>query len=193
MGGLLRLCDFSKSLLRSLVSLHFVAASLLLDILFLQHMAAPYLSSLDGLTSSGLDSPLTPGGDTATSRRVNALSTKLTSVLSSSFADYEIRDALRLLDERGVENDEDTRRNLKLNAQKEVIDCDAKIVDDFGKVAEVRCQHPNAFSVLVGSRARCTATETCGRDAHHAECNMCLDARAHSGRETRIRPGPRRS
>ena len=100
-------------------------------------MAASYFTSLDGLSSSGLDSPSTPGTDGLSSRRVNALSTKLTSVLSSSFTDYEIRDALRLLDERGLENDEDTRRNLKLDAQKEVIDCDAKIVDDFGKVAEV--------------------------------------------------------
>ncbi|KAK4944064.1 Golgi transport complex subunit 6 [Elasticomyces elasticus] len=99
-------------------------------------MAATYFTSLDGLSSSGLDSPSTPGADGVSSRRVNALSTKLTSVLSSSFTDYEIRDALRLLDERAVQNDEETRRNLKLDAQKEVIDCDARIVDDFGKVAE---------------------------------------------------------
>ncbi|KIV82067.1 hypothetical protein PV11_04203 [Exophiala sideris] len=99
-------------------------------------MAATHFTSLDGLSSSGLDSPSTPGADGVSSRRVNALSTKLTSVLSSSFTDYEIRDALRLLDERAVQNDEETRRNLKLDAQKEVIDCDARIVDDFGKVAE---------------------------------------------------------
>jgi hypothetical protein len=108
-----------------------------LSSLSFSHMATPYLGGLDGFTSGTLDSPVTPGGDGVSARRTNALSTKLTSVLSSSYADYEIRDALRLLDARGVHNDEETRRNLKLNAQKEVIDCNAKIVDDFGYVAEV--------------------------------------------------------
>lgn len=97
---------------------------------------------------NGIDSPITSGGAAAdglpsTKRSTNALSTKLTSVLSSSYADYEIRDALRLLDERGVRNDEDTRRDLKANAQKEVIDCNAMIVDDFGKVAEVCVGNPS--------------------------------------------------
>jgi hypothetical protein len=102
-------------------------------------MATLSFGGLDGFTPGGLvDSPISPGSESLpASRRSNALSTKLTSVLSSSFADYEIRDALRLLDERGVHNDEETRRNLKANAQKEVIDCNAKIVDDFGQVAEV--------------------------------------------------------
>ncbi|OAP65439.1 hypothetical protein AYL99_01411 [Fonsecaea erecta] len=104
-------------------------------------MATPFLTSLDGLTSaSGLDSPITPGGVGAdglpSSKRSTALTAKLTSVLSASYADYETRDALRLLDERGVHNDEETRRDLKANAQKEVIDCNAQIVDDFGVVAE---------------------------------------------------------
>ncbi|KIY03175.1 uncharacterized protein Z520_01642 [Fonsecaea multimorphosa CBS 102226] len=105
-------------------------------------MATPFLTSLDGLTSpSGLDSPVTPGGVVGadglpSSKRSTALTAKLTSVLSASYADYETRDALRLLDERGVQNDEDTRRNLKANAQKEVIECNARIVDDFGLVAE---------------------------------------------------------
>lgn len=90
---------------------------------------------------NGIDSPITPGGAadglSSTKRTTNALSTKLTSVLSSSYADYEIRDALRLLDARGVQNDEDTRRDLKANAQREVIECNAMVVDDFGQVAEV--------------------------------------------------------
>jgi len=118
------------------------------------HMATPYLSGLDGFTSGTLDSPVTPGGDGVSARRTNALSTKLTSVLSSSYADYEIRDALRLLDARGVHNDEETRRNLKLNAQKEVIDCNAKIVDDFGQVAE---QLRRVGSLLSTFNATCTS------------------------------------
>lgn len=118
-------------------------------------MAAPYLANLDGFPSTGLDGPVTPGGEGLSSRRTNALSTKLTSVLSSSYADYEIRGALRLLDERGVQNDEETRRNLKWNAQKEVIDANAKIVDDFGQVAEVcllvvktTARHPSLKNTL---------------------------------------------
>ncbi|KIW11039.1 hypothetical protein PV08_10338 [Exophiala spinifera] len=99
-------------------------------------MTTPYLSGLDGFASSNLESPIDSHGETVSSRRNNALSTKLTSVLSTSYVDHEIRDALRLLDVRGVHNDEETRRNLKLNAQREVIDCNAKIVDDFGQIAE---------------------------------------------------------
>ena len=102
-------------------------------------MAAPFFTSLDGFqtSTSGFDSPATPGADgLPSSKRSTALSTKLTSVLSSSYTDYEIRDTLRLLDARHLTNEEETRRNLKANAQKEVIDCNARIVDDFGVVAE---------------------------------------------------------
>ena len=73
-------------------------------------------------------------------QRSNALSNKLSNILSTSFADAEIRDALRILDERGVQNTAETRRGLRLEAQKEVIQCDGEIIKDFGKVAEVRPQ-----------------------------------------------------
>lgn len=112
-------------------------------------MAATYFGSSEGLVPGGLESPLSPDTDGLSPKRTNALSTKLTSVLSSSYTDYEIRDALRILDQRGITNDEDTRRNLKAYAQKEVIDCNAKIVDDFGKVAEVGSpchRHPTQCS-----------------------------------------------
>ncbi|KAL2441697.1 Conserved oligomeric Golgi complex subunit 6 [Exophiala dermatitidis] len=101
-----------------------------------------YFSGLDGPLSTGPDVPTAPGsegsgpGPLSASRRSNALTTKLAGVLSSSFADHETRDALRVLDGRGIQSDEDTRRNLKAAAQKEVISCNAKIVDDFGQVAE---------------------------------------------------------
>jgi hypothetical protein len=45
---------------------------------------------------------------------------------------------LETLDNRGVQNTAETRRQLRLEVQKEVIDCNGKIVEDFGKVAEVR-------------------------------------------------------
>lgn len=80
--------------------------------------------------------PLT--GALPASSRSNALSNKLTSVLSSSYADPEIRTALGLLDAKGVKNGVETRRELRLEAQKQVVDCNVQVVRDFGKVAEVR-------------------------------------------------------
>ena len=73
-------------------------------------------------------------------QRSHALSNKVTSILSTSFADTEIREALRALDENQIKNTPDTRRWLRLDAQKEVIDCNSKIIEDFGHVAEVCCQ-----------------------------------------------------
>jgi hypothetical protein len=70
--------------------------------------------------------------------RANALTSKITSVLSTSYADREIRDALEILDQRRVQDTPQTRRRLKLDVQKEVIDCNGEIIMDFGQVAEVR-------------------------------------------------------
>lgn len=78
-------------------------------------------------------SPLSPP-----SQRSSALSNRLTSVLSASYADSDIRDALETLSLRGIHNTAETRRQLRLDVQKEVVDCNAEIVRDFGKVAEVR-------------------------------------------------------
>jgi hypothetical protein len=75
------------------------------------------------------------------SRGANALSSRITSVLSASYADLEIRDALETLDARGVQNTAETRRQLRLQVQKEVIQCNGEIVKDFGAVAEV-CTAP---------------------------------------------------
>jgi len=82
-----------------------------------------------GSVSDGV--PATP------SSRSNALSSKLTSILSASYADLDIRDALEALDARHVNNTADTRRNLRLDVQKEMIDCNAGIIQDFGQVAKV--------------------------------------------------------
>lgn len=71
------------------------------------------------------------------SRGVNALSSRITSVLSASYADLEIRGALETLDERNVQNTAETRRHLRLDVQKEVIECNGEVVKDFGEVAEV--------------------------------------------------------
>ncbi len=71
-------------------------------------------------------------------QRSNALSNKLTSVLSASYADLEIRDALQTLDARRVRNTAETRRRLRLDSQKEVIEHNGNIIKDFGHFAEVR-------------------------------------------------------
>ncbi|KAI9798821.1 MAG: hypothetical protein M1825_004994 [Sarcosagium campestre] len=83
-----------------------------------------------------LESPSTPLSPGPPGSRTSALSNKVSSVLSSSYADLDIREALGILDERGVTNTPETRRHLRLDAQREVVDCNAEIIEDFGKVAE---------------------------------------------------------
>jgi hypothetical protein len=68
--------------------------------------------------------------------RSNALQNRITAVLSASYADLEIRDALNVLDERGWQNNADSRRNLRLDVQAELIKCNGEIVQDFGLVAK---------------------------------------------------------
>ncbi|PLN84103.1 oligomeric Golgi complex subunit 6 [Aspergillus taichungensis] len=83
-------------------------------------------------TPSPAPSPLSP----PVQQRSNALSNRLTSVLSASYADSDIRDALETLSLRGIHNTAEVRRQLRLDVQKEVVDSNAEIVRDFGKVAE---------------------------------------------------------
>ncbi|EGP86844.1 unnamed protein product [Zymoseptoria tritici ST99CH_1A5] len=78
----------------------------------------------------------TPIGSVGAGGRSNALQNRITSVLSASYSDLEIRDALSILDERGLQNTAETRRNLRLDVQEELIQCNGEIVQDFGKVAE---------------------------------------------------------
>ncbi|KAF2174281.1 hypothetical protein M409DRAFT_49139 [Zasmidium cellare ATCC 36951] len=89
-------------------------------------------SGANGSTSSIL-SPATPTAGAAA--RSNALQNRITGVLSASYADLEIRDALSMLDERGLQNSAETRRNLRLDVQEELIQCNGEIVQDFGQVA----------------------------------------------------------
>ncbi|KAL4920312.1 oligomeric Golgi complex subunit 6 [Aspergillus aurantiobrunneus] len=89
-------------------------------------------SSLSPRNSSPASSPLSP----PVQQRSNALSNRLTSVLSVSYADSDIRDALETLSLRGVHNTAEVRRQLRLDVQQEVVDCNAEIVRDFGNVAE---------------------------------------------------------
>ena len=80
-------------------------------------------------------------GEAAFPQPSHALSHKLNSALSFSFADAEIREVLRTLDERNFHNSPESRRWLRLDTQKEIIDCNGDIIKDFGLVAEVRFLH----------------------------------------------------
>lgn len=100
-------------------------------------MASDYLSHKangNGISTS-LSSSLT---NPALASRSNALSSKVSSLLSASYADIEIRDALSLIDERNIENNAQTRRQLRLDVQREVIESNGVIIKEFGHVAEVR-------------------------------------------------------
>jgi hypothetical protein len=89
-------------------------------------------SGIDGFESS----PASSSTGLGVSR--SNLSPKVTSILSASYGDLEIRDALSLLDERGVESNAETRRQLRWDIQKDVIDSNGNVIKEFGLVAEVR-------------------------------------------------------
>lgn len=99
-------------------------------------MTDGYFNDTGVFLENGTSSPVSTSQEPVSGRN-NALANKLTSVISRSYADPEIRDSLSILDTRGIVNDADTRRRLRLDAQKEVIECDGAIVQDFGVVAEV--------------------------------------------------------
>ncbi|KAI1277809.1 oligomeric complex COG6 [Xylaria sp. FL0933] len=80
--------------------------------------------------------PLSPGVPPSPGRATNPISSKVTSVLSTSYADSEFREALVLLDERGISNSAETRRQLRLDVQREVIDSNGQIIHEFGRVAD---------------------------------------------------------
>ncbi|KAI1759265.1 oligomeric Golgi complex subunit 6 [Hypoxylon sp. FL1150] len=97
-------------------------------------LASPPLPGRDSLSLG----PLSPTGSPVpgSTARSHPLSSKVTSVLSTSYADAEFRESLALLDERGISNSAETRRQLRLDVQKEVIDSNGKIIIEFGRVAE---------------------------------------------------------
>ena|SRR5436190_18888925 len=88
---------------------------------------------IDGLAAS---SPFAFSGSTVP--RSTALSNKLTTILSSSYSDLDIRDALGILDDRKITNSAETRRQLRLDVQREIIECNGEIIREFGEVAVVR-------------------------------------------------------
>lgn len=73
----------------------------------------------------------------------NPFSSKVNSVLSTSYADSEFREVLSMVDERGITNSPEVRRQIRLQVQKEVIDDNGEIIREFGHVADVgSATHP---------------------------------------------------
>lgn len=117
-------------------------------------MSSDHSWSLKSLPSRGASSPVLHSTESSSAphtalKGLNPLTSKVTSVLSTTHSDTEFRDALLLLDQRGIQNDAETRRRLRLDLQKEVIDSNAEVITEFGRVAEVGlslsyqdvCQH----------------------------------------------------
>ncbi|QPG93850.1 hypothetical protein C2857_003067 [Epichloe festucae Fl1] len=70
------------------------------------------------------------------SKKSSSLSSKVTSVLSTSFSDTEFREALSLFDQRNLLNNAKTRRQIRLELQRDVMECNGLVIDHFGRVAE---------------------------------------------------------
>jgi hypothetical protein len=101
-------------------------------------MASSYFQERTGSaslnTGGAVSSPRSP--TTPSAPRSNALQNRITAVLSASYADLEIRDALGVFDDRKLGNTAEARRNLRLDVQEELIQCNGEIVQDFGQVAQ---------------------------------------------------------
>lgn len=67
----------------------------------------------------------------------NPLSSKINAVLATSFTDAEFRDVLSTVDRCDLVNTPVTRRQLRLQLQREVIESNGEIIREFGRVAEV--------------------------------------------------------
>lgn len=146
-------------------------------------MSTSYFQERYTSPSQHSPNPASPSVGTA-SRGANALSSRITSVLSASYADLEIRDALETLDARGVRNTAETRRQLRLDVQKEVIQCNGDIVKDFGEVAQVSTRQFRTRGVRL---KRTVATETYRHSHYKPESVLCGHAKSHFGCQPRNR------
>lgn len=70
---------------------------------------------------------------------------RLATVLSASYIDADLRNALAVLDEQFVDNTAESRRQLRVNIQGDVIRSNAQIIRDFTLVAEVVPPSPFHF------------------------------------------------
>ncbi len=121
-------------------------------------LPGPDIGQLEVLSPS---TPSTPPNLNGPRTGAHPLASKVTTVLSASYADSEFREALAQLDDRLVQNAPETRRQLRLDLQKEVIDSNGEIINEFGKVAEVSPVFSDALSLgllLTGERSNCAGS-----------------------------------
>ncbi|KAK9247986.1 oligomeric Golgi complex subunit 6 [Lipomyces tetrasporus] len=67
--------------------------------------------------------------------RSNLLSLKLSEILSTSYSDSSIREALLLLGERIQENTPEMRRQFRANVEAEVIEANGQVLEQFSRIA----------------------------------------------------------
>ncbi|KAF8250215.1 oligomeric Golgi complex subunit 6 [Wilcoxina mikolae CBS 423.85] len=89
---------------------------------------------------------------------------RLATVLSASYIDADIRSALAVLDTRFVENTAESRRQLRISVQGDVIRSNAQIVRDFARVAEQLTRIGSALDsmndVVISMRSRTSAASS---------------------------------
>ncbi|KAK9320172.1 oligomeric Golgi complex subunit 6 [Lipomyces orientalis] len=91
----------------------------------------------------GTDDPFLAAADTAVKTptslsggsRSNLLSLKLSEILSTSYSDSSIREALLLLGERIQENTPEMRRQFRANVEAEVIEANGQVLEQFSRIA----------------------------------------------------------
>lgn len=118
------------------------------------HMAAGQLSIAD-VVNGGDDKSKS---SSIPAQRSNALSQRISSVLSTSYLDTEIKEAIRNLDAKNTQNSPAVRRRLRLDVQKEMIDCDRGIISEFGQVAKV-CSFTNTAVALLAKMVVAIGTD----------------------------------
>ena len=153
-----------------------VGLDVLLPLVPSQIMTSTAIDTTPDNHDIALDHPYLPVGVQTGSTRTSALSNRIANVLSSSYADADIRHALSILDARGFKNNADTRRKLRLDAQQEVIECNGQIVQDFGKVAEVCVKHTVNRRPI--AEPGTLATQAYRRHDRHAQQHLRWDAPA---------------
>lgn len=117
-------------------------------------------------------SPVNGGpGSPVTGLKSNPLQNRVTAVLSASYADLDLRSTLAVLDERELHNTPEMRRNLRLDVQQEVLDCNGAIVQDFGRVA---AQLQRVGAAIESLSTSCAAIRR-HVDAARRETNPMLD------------------
>ncbi|KAI9787674.1 MAG: Golgi transport complex subunit 6 [Geoglossum umbratile] len=142
---------------------------------FRERPAGSPIDRLDALSPASSPSTSVP--------RASALSNKITSVLSASYADLEIRDALETLDERGIENTPETRRWLRLDVQKEVIQCNGEIISEFGRIAE---QVKRIGEVIASLNRCCEEMKEAVSAAHQETAPVLEEASSLLGRKQEV-------